>query len=95
MTRHCDLEGELTALELQGDLHRIRNPKTARKVWAEEDSEDLALHAVRTAHGLISAVRENLPAQDNRRGRPDWERRGFTLAEVREARWRAVVVNAK
>lgn len=47
---------------------------------------------VKTAHGLIRAVHDDPPAhpQDKSPGtrgrRPDWERRGFTLEEVRSAR---------
>ena len=55
-----------------------------------------ALHAIKTAHGLVKSVHGKLPAhlQDpsiratgrSQSGRPDWQERGHTLEEVRRVR---------
>ena len=59
--------------------------------------ESAALHAIKTAHGLVKSVHGKLPAhlQDpalttgrSQPGRPDWAQRGHTLEQVVAARRR-------
>lgn len=57
-----------------------------------QDDAAAALHAIKTAHGLVKSVHGKLPThlQDpsiRATGqRPDWEFRGHTLEEVRRVR---------
>jgi hypothetical protein len=65
------------------------------KVFIATADELAALHAVKTAHGLLKSVHGKLPPhlQDpklstgrSQSGEPDWKRRGFTVEEVRRVR---------
>jgi hypothetical protein len=82
-----DLEIWLIAERKKDEAAALRKQ---RKAAPKPMTEDLALHAVKTAHGLLKSVHAALPAKSQdpalfagrSKGTPDWQRRGHTLEEV-------------